>query len=440
MPLQNELEETGRYAPESLDRFSGLIDPEWIDEALQATGTVSVRRRRLPADRLVWLVIGLALFRNEPIWHIVRQLDLALSPQAGLPVPSAAIQGRQRLGEAPLAWLFQRLAQAWAGSGSTGAAGLSELRHLAVDGVVWSVPDTPANRNAFGSSASQHGAGSWPQVRGVCLMDTDSHLLLGAALGPYATGELRSARQLMDPTPDHSLTIFDRAYFAAAFLLDWQHAGEQRHWLMRAKDSLRFEVIQKLGKRDCWIRMPISPQARQQRPDLPAHWEARLIELPTARGRRRFLTSLADTHLYPARALAEHYRQRWEIELGYREIKQSLLTGRAVLRSKQPELVRQELWGLLIAYNLLRQEMRQIALTLQVPPQRLSFQWLALAIVGFLRLAPLERPGTLPQRLAHLCQQARAYVLPPRRDRTYPRQIKLRPHNHYPIKKCQSAN
>lgn len=89
MSIQSCLQETGGLTPPSIERFSELIDPGWIDEALQATGTVSLRRRRLPADRLVWLVIGLALFRNEPIWHIVRQLGLPLAPQVALPVPRA---------------------------------------------------------------------------------------------------------------------------------------------------------------------------------------------------------------------------------------------------------------------------------------------------------------------------------------------------------------
>jgi hypothetical protein len=80
--LQIHLDAVGELTPESFDRFSQLIPAAWIEQALQATGTRSLRRRRLPAGRLVWLVIGLALFRNEPIWHIVRQLGLALDTQA----------------------------------------------------------------------------------------------------------------------------------------------------------------------------------------------------------------------------------------------------------------------------------------------------------------------------------------------------------------------
>ncbi|MEQ1590751.1 MAG: transposase domain-containing protein [Thiobacillaceae bacterium] len=193
MSLQTVLQQALPLTPESFDRFSNLIDPDWIDQALQSTGTASIRRRRLPAERVVWLVIGLALFRNEPIWHIVRQLGLSLNTDA-LPSPSVSVQGRQRLGDTPLASLFQRLARHWGVPHQPAATDWLGLRTLAVDGVVWSVPDTAENRAAFGGGRSQHGEGAWPQVRGVCLMDTESHLLLGAEFGSFAIGELSYAR------------------------------------------------------------------------------------------------------------------------------------------------------------------------------------------------------------------------------------------------------
>lgn len=434
--LQANLDAVGDLSPDAFDRFSQLIPAGWIDQALQATGTVSLRRRRLPAERLIWLVIGLALFRNEPIWHIVRQLGLALGDEAQVvPVPSAATQGRQRLGEAPLAHLFDQLSRAWSHTPLPASGLFQGLRLLAVDGVVWSTPETAEHREAFGGGRSQHGDGSWPQVRAVCLMDVHTHLIRAAAFGAYTTGELSYANELIAATPDDSLTIFDRAYYSAAFLLAWQCAGKQRHWLMRAKASLRHEVIRPLGEGDAWVRLPVSPQARRQHPDLPAFWEARLITCPSG---RRYLTSLADTVRYPADQVAACYRERWEIELGFREIKQGLQANDTVLRSKRPELVRQEIWGLLIAYNLLRREMHQTADALDVPPTRLSFQGFTRAIVAELRHAPLETPGAFPKRLARLRQQARVYLLPARRRRSCPREVKRRPHK-YPTKNASQA-
>lgn len=435
MSLQQALQQTSELNPASFERFSLLIDPAWIDEALTLTGSVSLRRRRLPAESVVWLVVGMALFKNEPIWLIVQQLGL--SEGHGLtPAPSAAVQARQRLGEAPMAALFEQLARAWLAVEPPASARFRGLRSFAVDGVVWSMPDTPENREAFSGGRNQHGAGAWPQARGVCLMDTYSHLIRAACFGDYAVGELSYARELADTVCDHSLTIFDRAYYSAAFLLDWQGRGVERHWLMRAKSSLRHEVVKSLGPGDWLVRLPVSPQARRQHPELPEYWQARLIEQVVDSVPRRYLTSLCDARRYPAAQVAAHYRERWEIELGYREIKQGLQGG-GLLRSKLPELVRQELWGTLLAYNLIRQEMRRMAEELKSPPQRLSFQWLAIAIAGALRHCPAQTPGTIPQRLMELRTQARHFMLPPRRERHYPRVVKSRP-DKYPRKKNAS--
>jgi hypothetical protein len=438
MALQDDLDYAMTLAPHEFDRFASLIDPAWIDEALQQTKTVSLRRRRLPAERMIWLVIGLALFRNEPIWHIVQQLDLADGPASRAPVPSAAVAGRERLGEAPLAWLFERVASCWGSQGVPENELFHGLRSYAVDGVVWSLPDTPANSEAFKRAPKAHG-GAWPQLRAVCLMDTYSHLIRAANFEGCRTAELNLAKPLMQAVPDHSLTIFDRAYFSSAFLLDWQEAGQQRHWLMRAKTPLRHEIVHEFSPGDFLVRLPVSQEARKQRPELPTHWQARLIECMVGGQPRKFLTSLCDANRFPAREIAAHYMQRWEVELGFREIKQGMLKCAPTLRSKLPQLVRQEVWGMLIAYNLLRHEIAQMADELRVPPQRLSFQWLALAITTALYHWPLQTPGTFPQRLTWLRQQARSYLLPERRIRSYPRVMKST-NRKYPLRNASQLN
>ncbi len=270
-------------------------------------------------------------------------------------------------------------------------------------------------------------------IRATCLMDTYSHELLDARIGGMDCGELSPAAQLEGV--DHAVTLFDRAYFSAAFLLDWQAAGEQRHWLMRAKDNLRHEVVEQLADGDALIRMPVSQRARQLRPQLPSHWQARLIEVNVGGRRRRFITSLQDARAHPARQLADLYRQRWEIELGFREFKQSLQDAQPELRSKQPELVRQEVWGVLIAYTLLRRWMGKMADHVKVEPQRISFHTASYAIVNLLAIASLDSAGTLPKQLEALLAQSRYFVLPPRRtERYFPRVVKNRAHK-FPTKK-----
>jgi len=259
MALQLDLDCAAERAPHEFERFASLIDPAWIDEALQQTGTVSIRRRRLPAERLVWLVIGLALFRGEPIWHIVQQLDLAGAPMSNAPVPSAAVAGREHLCEAPMAWLFERIA------GTCGCQPIAEhglfhgLRSYAVDGVVWSLPDTLQNCEKFGRQSNTTASGAWPQLRAVCLIDTYTHLIPAAEFGDYRLGELSLVKPLMQAVPDDSLTIFDRAYFSAALLLDRRQAGKERHWLMRTRTFLRHEMIHQFAPGEFLVRMPVLP-------------------------------------------------------------------------------------------------------------------------------------------------------------------------------------
>ena len=433
--LQNTLDETLAALPASgMSELGSLIDPTWIEQALSATGKASIRRRKLPADHAVWLVIGLALFRHLPLWQVVQEMALTLDGQ-DLPVPSSSVQARQRLGAEPLAHLFDLLTNAW---GRAHPVHEQTLRVLAVDGVVWSAPDSLDNRETLGSGLTQYGPQPWPMVRGVCLIDTDSHELLDAKLGDYHCGELTLAADLRGL--DHSITLFDRAYFSAAFLMDWHNAGAQRHWLMRAKDNLRHEIVQTLGEGDWLIRMPVSQRARQLRPELPSHWEARLVETHAGGRVRRFITSMLDPKRFATQELAQLYRQRWEIELGFREIKQSLQQGQGVLRSKQPQLVMQEVWGVLIAHTLLRRWMRLMARHVGVQPTRISFHTAQHAIVGTLRTVHLARAGTLPQHLQRLLDQARYFVLPQRRvDRSFPREVKRSARSKYPSKKCQSA-
>ena len=429
--LQTTLNETLAELPVGgMAELSALIDPAWIEQALQATGKASIRRRKLPAEHAVWLVIGLALFRQMPLWQVVQEMALTLDGQA-LPAPSASVQARQRLGAEPLEHLFGLLTGAW---GRAHAVHEQTLRVLAVDGVVWSAPDSADNRQKLGSGQTQYGPQPWPMVRAVCLLDTDSHELLDAQLGDYHQGELTLAAGLSGL--DDSITLFDRAYFSAAFLLDWQGEGRERHWLMRARDNLRHEVEQTLSENDWLIRMPVSQQARKLRPQLPSHWQARMVQTMVDGKPRRFITSMLDSQRFGAQELVQLYRQRWEIELGFREIKQSLQQSHSVLRSRQPELVMQEVWGVLIAHTLLRRCMRLMAQHAKVEPVRISFHTARHAIVGVLRGVHLARPGVVPQHLQWLMDKAKHFVLPPRRHgRSFPREVKRSTRGKYPPKK-----
>ena len=123
--------------------------------------------------------------------------------------------------------------------------------------------------------------------------------------------------------------------------------------------------------------------------------------------------------------------------MSYREIKSDLQDAR-IIRSKQPDLVYQELWGVFIAYNILRRQMRFIAEHAKVSPLRISFHIASMSIINILRHTPLESAGNLPKHLAQLFEQSKIFVLPEKRQRQCPRVVKIKAQK-YP-RKCQSIS
>ena len=413
-------------SPAQLDDFRKRIDPSWIEQALAATGTATVRRRRLPAEKVIWIVLGMGIFRDQTIEGVVSKLDLAL-PSTGRTIARSSVsQARDRLGSEPIRWLFERSASVW----STRSAEEHEWRGLklyGMDGSTVRVPDTPENRETFGGQSGREGSESgYPMVKMVALMVLRSHLLAGCNFGGYGANEIQYAWPLLDAIPAKSLTILDRGFFGARFLLAIEGTGN-RQWLTRARSDLKFKVIEKFARGDELIEVKVSDHARRQDPSLPQTWQMRAV-----RYRRKgfspqlLLTSLCDPNQYPAKELAELYHERWELELGYDEIKTELLDREEAIRSRKPEGVKQELWGILLAYNLVRFEMDRIAAEANVEPTRISF-------VEALRLIRTEwewltvaSPGAIPKRLDALRHNLKRYVLPPRRTRTFPRAVKIK--------------
>ncbi len=185
--LDAALHETAEYPhPETLDTFRASIDPEWIEEALSVTGTATLRRRRLPAEQVIWLVLGMALLRDRPIIEVVRKLDLALPKRDGETrvAPSSIVQARKRVGEQPLRWLFDRCSQQWA-LDSARANAWRSLSLFAVDGTRLRVADSDENRHHFGlASGGKRGDSGYPLVRMASLVAVRSHVVAAAAFGP----------------------------------------------------------------------------------------------------------------------------------------------------------------------------------------------------------------------------------------------------------------
>jgi hypothetical protein len=437
MSLTDEIESIADHVvPEKLDRFRQHIDAAWIEEALAATGTASVRRRRLPADQVVWLVLGMGLLRNESIERIVHRLDLALPDAGNTTVARSGItQSRRRLGSAPLEYLFATTADRWGHSSAVKHAWRG-LSLYGVDGTTMRVPDSPENWKVFGgpSGAGERGSSGYPLLRMVTVMALRSHLLVAARFGEYRNGEVPLAENFWSELPDDSLSVLDRGFLGSSALTQLARSGENKHWLVPAKSTTQIRVIKKLGRDDALVEIVLSDSTRKNHPELPLVWIARAITYKK-RGfpKRTLLTSLGNHESYPRRELIDIYHERWELELGYDEIKTHLLDRQEAIRSRTPDGVNQEMWGILIAYNLVRLEMERAADEAKVEPNRISFVN-AVALIRYAWLsASLEPavPAKIPAALLDVRAQLKLLLLPPRRpERRAPREVKIKMSNY----------
>ncbi len=437
MHFSQAVDAISHVTPEQFAALSEVLSPELIEQCLYESGTVTLRKRRLPLEMMVWSIVGMALFRHLPMSQIVNQLDILLPGDRPFVAPSAVVQARQRLGEEAVRKVFEQTQSLW--HQHTPHPHWCGLRLLGVDGVVWRTPDSEENAAAFARTRNQDGAAHYPQVRMVCQMELTSHLLTAAAFDSVERSELKLAAQLIKQTPDHSLTLFDRGFYALGFLHAWQSQGEERHWLIPLRKGARYEVIRRFSKRNCLVSLPVSPQARKQWPDAPEHLTARLLSREVNGQLRHVLTSMIDPMRYPSDDIVDLYAHRWEIELGYREMKQYMLGNRLTLRSKKPDMIRQELWGTLLAYNLLRFQMARMAYSLKgIHPCQISFNQAAGMIIKELTILPAVSPGKVPSVIKAMTDMAPAFVLPIRRERLYPRALKSCP-CRYPVRKKNAS-
>lgn len=412
---------------ELFPKFVASLAPEWIEEALEATGTATIRKRRLPAEQVVWLVIGMCIFRDLSMKELVATLDLALPGKRGVRVaPSSIVQARDRLGDEPIRWLFERIATTW-GHASARKHAWRGLALYGADGTTVRIPDSVENRAHFGGQDTRwESTSGYPMVRMVTLMALRSHILAAARFGPYDSEHVY-ANELWPLIPDDSLAIVDRNFLAARILIGLERGGTNRHWLTRATVRVKPRRLKRLAHGDELVEVEVSRQARAKDPSLPKQWQMRAIKY-----RRRgfkpqiLLTSMVDPKRYPAAEIVALYHERWEIELGYNEVKRVMLAREESTRSKSPRGVAQELWGLGIAYNLVRFEAERVADEAGVAPTRISFVAALTFIETALRTWGTESAGRIPERLKKLREDLTHFILPPRRERSYPRAVKIK--------------
>lgn len=380
----------------TLGVVADTIPAQTVREVLRAEGRQSERRRQLPAHVVVYYVVALALYMDVSYGEVLRCLLEGLE-WLGQPIQrirrtgrSGISQARSRLGFEPMRHLYREIARpvateatrgAWYRSpnGRSRAAGAAPWRLVSLDGSTLDIPDEAANRDAFGRPASTRGQTAFPKIRFVSLVECGTHVLFGAADGPYGFSEVELARQVIPHLTPEMLCIADRGFFGYDLWQEGTASGADLLWRVKSDAVLpRLEECE-----DGSYLSRIYPSTSDRRRDRNG-CDVRVIEYvledemgnvttPENDDRYRLITTIRDPESAPARDLAALYHERWEIENAFDEFKTHLRGRGVVLRSKTPDLVRQEFYGLLLAHYAVRGLMHEAALKADVDPDEISF-------------------------------------------------------------------
>jgi len=362
----------------SLGVVARFFPREKVDEVLERTGRASIRERDLPAHVVVYYVIALALYMRSSYREVLRCLlegvQWLMDPSASIKVAgrSGISQARSRLGAEPVKALYDAVVAPIAQARTKGAW-FGQWRLMSLDGSTLDVADTVDNDHAFGRPGASRGNSAYPKIRFVALLENGTHVLCAAQVDKYATDELTLAEEVVPALQKGMLCLADR--FFPSYKL-WQKATKTgADLLWRTRQNARLDVDQHLPDGSYLSRIYASTSDRRNRRNgiVVRAIDYRLDDVPGAEPIYRLITTILDYTRAPAQELAATYHERWEIETALDELKTHLRGAQIVLRSKTPELVKQEFYGLLMAHFAIRGVMHEAALRADEDPDRLSF-------------------------------------------------------------------
>lgn len=362
----------------SVGVLTKAFPPELVDEVIAECKRTEQRRRSLPARSVAYFAMGMALHSEGSYEDVLALISDGLAWAArdeatGKLANKAAIShARDRLGSEPMQQLFERVAKPLAAEDTPGCW-LAGRRLVAIDGTCLDLPDTPANDGHFGRPGVNKGERSaFPQARVIALAECGTHAMIDAEIGPYTDSESALSAGLIQRLAAGMLCLADRGFYS---FTAWQAASATgADLLWRVKENLKLEPVQDLED-GSWLAEVFDSKADRRR-EHPIR--VRVIEYSIEDGRDtagpyRLLTTILDHRQAPAADLAAAYAQRWEIETAFDELKTHQRGPRAVLRSKSPKLVLQEIWGHLCCHYAIRALMFDAAEHAGHDPDRISF-------------------------------------------------------------------
>lgn len=315
-------------------------------------------------------------------------------------------------------------------------------RSVLIDGTVFGMPNTQANRQAYPPARQAKGRKSIPPplMRAVVLICLYSGAALGVAEGPCQgkeTGEAALFRQLWDRFCEGDVAVADR-YFASFWNLAMlpQRGVDcvfRRHQLRKSdyRKGLRLGPLDHLiaytkPKRPAWM-----DQATHEA--LPEEILVRELRVRVAvKGFRvrtlDVVTTLLDPQEYPREELAQTFRYRWHVELDIRSIKCVMQLD--VLRCKTPAMLRKELWFSLLAYNLIRTVIADAAAKHHVPIREISFKGAKQVLEALRVLLPAVDAETAERLYTVALAMIVSHRVGDRPNRVEPRAVVRRPKYH----------
>ncbi len=421
------------FTVKALASSSDQISP-FISKALTKHQKWHKRNCPLKPNLIVWLVMFLSVYRGLSIPGVFRVLlnfMRELEPELDFKTvtPEALCHAKARLGSAPMKELFTSLAT----SPSSRTELYQGLRLFGIDGTHFRTPDSKANDEAFGRQISQgKTVAGYPHFLSAVLVEAFTHKVVDIECGKWNSNERALTQTIISRSlGTGDLVLMDRGVSSFGIFLDFKEVDCD--FLARIPKSWKVKVLKPLGPGDCLVKIIPSSKERARLKKLGKSCNKGMIlrmltyHLP-GYGTVRLLTTLLDKKRHPAVKLSSLYNQRWEAEIAFDEIKNHFLgtmTGKQPthFRSKTPDGIRQEMYGMLISYNLTRELMNQAAQEHKLKPLQLSFVETLETLKLWLPI--LERSQNLEldfSRLLHDISQCR---LRKRRPRSCPRKVKV---------------
>ena len=362
----------------SLGVITAAFPEKAIWSALTNSGKSSVRQRDLPAHVVVYYVIAQALFMQVSQREVLRCLLEGVRWLFGPKIPvkvtgkSGISQARTRLGWEPVKELHDEVVAPIAVKKSRGAW-YKGWKLVSLDGSTLDVADTKENQEAFGRPGASRGSSAYPQIRFVSLVENGTHVLFGTEMAGCSTGEITLTKSALKRLKPGMLCLADRNFLGYELWKQAHVTGADLLW--RGKKHLRLEREKELPDGSYLSRIYPSERDRRKKTN---GIRVRVIEytlegVPDAEPLYRLVTTILDHNAAPAEELAALYHERWEIESALDELKTHLRGAQIVLRSKTPDLVKQEFYGFMMAHFAIRGLMHEAALKADEDPDRLSF-------------------------------------------------------------------